>query len=278
MTGTIVTHEPLIRLGTSVAVLLTMMLWEFAAPRRPQHYHRAQRWPHNLLLVALDSAAVRLLVPLGAVGAALVSGERGWGLFNLLRLPSWLEIVLAVLVLDLVIYFQHRLFHAVPWLWRLHRVHHADLEFDVTTGVRFHPLEILLSMGIKLVAVVFLGAPALAVLIFEVLLNVTSLFNHGNVRLPKWLDRRLRLLVVTPEMHRVHHSIIRREIDSNFGFNLPWWDHLFGTYCAQPAAGHLGMTIGIDAFREARELRLDRLLLQPFRSASPSLGKQRGDV
>jgi sterol desaturase/sphingolipid hydroxylase (fatty acid hydroxylase superfamily) len=144
--------------------------------------------------------------------------------------------------------------------------------------VRFHPLEILLSMGIKLVAVVFLGAPALAVLIFEVLLNVTSLFNHGNVRLPKWLDRRLRLLVVTPEMHRVHHSIIRREIDSNFGFNLPWWDHLFGTYCAQPAAGHLGMTIGIDAFREARELRLDRLLLQPFRSASPSLGKQRGDV
>jgi len=280
MSGTIVTHEPLIRLGISVGVLLAMMLWEVAAPRRPQHYRRAQRWPHNLLLVLLDSAVVRLLMPLGAVGAALVAGEQGeqgWGLFNLLRLPFWLEIVLAVLVLDLVIYVQHRLFHAVPWLWRLHRVHHADLEFDVTTGVRFHPLEILLSMGIKLVAVVALGAPALAVLIFEVLLNATALFNHGNVRLPGWLDRRLRFLVVTPEMHRVHHSIIRRETDSNFGFNLPWWDRLFGTYCAQPSAGHLGMTIGIDAFREARELRLDRLLLQPFRRA-PSPGKQRGDA
>jgi sterol desaturase/sphingolipid hydroxylase (fatty acid hydroxylase superfamily) len=154
----------------------------------------------------------------------------------------------------------------VPWLWRLHRVHHADLEFDVTTGIRFHPFEILLSMGIKLTAIVILGAPALAVLIFEVVLSATSMFNHGNVHLPEWLDRRLRLFVVTPDMHRVHHSVVRRETNSNFGFNLPWWDRLFGTYCAQPAAGHLNMTVGIEDFREARELRLDRMLLQPLRS------------
>nr|WP_284047903.1 sterol desaturase family protein [Halomonas gemina] len=175
-----------------------------------------------------------------------------------------MAVVVSVVMLDVAIYFQHRLFHAVPWLWRLHRMHHADLEFDVTTGLRFHPLEILISMGIKLAVVTLLGTPALAVLIFEVLLNATSMFNHGNVRLPARVDRWLRLAVVTPDMHRVHHSIVRQETDSNFGFNLPWWDRLFGTYRDQPAAGHLGMTIGIEAFREAHDLRLDRMLLQPF--------------
>lgn len=273
MSGKIFSHEPMIRLGIFIGILLAMALWEVVAPRRPQQYRRRQRWPHNLLLVALDTLAVRLLFPLAAVGTAVIVAERGWGLFHLIEPPAWLAVVMAVLALDFVIYLQHRLFHAVPWLWRLHRMHHADLEFDVTTGVRFHPLEILLSMGIKLAAVVALGAPALAVLIFEIVLNASSLFNHGNVRLPERLDGRLRLLLVTPDMHRVHHSIVRCETGSNFGFNLPWWDRLLGTYRAQPAAGHPGMTIGIEDFREARELRLGRMLLQPFR-ATPRGGRR----
>jgi sterol desaturase/sphingolipid hydroxylase (fatty acid hydroxylase superfamily) len=264
MSDILLAHEPMIRGGAFASVLLAMALWESVARRRPQRIHRRQRWPSNLAIVVLDTLAVRLFFPLAAVGAALAAADQGWGLFNRVSVPIWLTMGVSVVMLDLAIYFQHRLFHAVPWLWRLHRMHHADLEFDVTTGLRFHPLEILISMGIKLVVVTLLGAPALAVLIFEVLLNATSMFNHGNVRLPARLDRRLRLLVVTPDMHRVHHSIIRRETDSNFGFNLPWWDRLFGTYRDQPAAGHLAMTLGIEAFREARDLRLDRMLLQPF--------------
>jgi sterol desaturase/sphingolipid hydroxylase (fatty acid hydroxylase superfamily) len=267
MTDTILAFEPMIRLGAFIGILLAMALWEIVAPRRRQQYCRRQRWPHNLLLVAVDTLAVRLLFPLAAVGAALIAAKQGLGLLNVLSLPTWLTVVLAVLVLDLVIYFQHRIFHAVPWFWRLHRMHHADLEFDVTTGLRFHPFEILASMIIKLAVVVALGAPALAVLIFEVVLNASAMFNHSNVRLPESVDRRLRLLVVTPDMHRVHHSVVRQETDSNFGFNLPWWDRLFGTYRAQPAAGHLGMTVGLEHFREARELRLDRMLLQPFRGS-----------
>jgi sterol desaturase/sphingolipid hydroxylase (fatty acid hydroxylase superfamily) len=195
----------------------------------------------------------------------LVADARGWGLLPALDVPPWLAVVAAVIALDLAIYLQHVLFHAVPVLWRLHRMHHADLEFDVTTGLRFHPVEIILSMAIKLGVVAALGAPALAVLIFEVLLNATSMFNHGNVRLSLPLDRMLRWLVVTPDMHRVHHSILPRETNSNFGFNLAWWDRLFGTYRAQPQAGHAAMTIGIDQFRDPRELRLDRMLLQPLR-------------
>jgi sterol desaturase/sphingolipid hydroxylase (fatty acid hydroxylase superfamily) len=174
-------------------------------------------------------------------------------------------VVVSVIVLDLAIYLQHVLFHAVPALWRLHRMHHADLEFDVTTGLRFHPIEILLSMMIKLAVVAALGTPAVAVLIFEVLLNATSMFSHSNVRIPLGLDRVLRWFVVTPDMHRVHHSILSRETNSNFGFNVPWWDRLFGTYRPQPAAGHETMTIGIEQFRDPRELGLDRMLLQPFR-------------
>ncbi|MDI5985910.1 sterol desaturase family protein [Halomonas sp. M4R5S39] len=264
MSDSLLSHEPLIRGAVFALVLLAMVVWEVVASRRPQHVGRARRWPGNLLIVVLDTLAVRLVFPLAAVGGALVAAEQGWGFFNRVGVPAWLAIGVSVVVLDLAIYFQHRLFHAVPWLWRLHRMHHADLEFDVTTGLRFHPLEILISMGIKLAVVAALGAPAVAVLIFEVVLNATSMFNHGNVRLPTRLDRWLRLFVVTPEMHRVHHSIVRRETDSNFGFNLPWWDRLFGTYRDQPAAGHLGMTLGIEDFREARDLRLDRMLIQPF--------------
>jgi sterol desaturase/sphingolipid hydroxylase (fatty acid hydroxylase superfamily) len=212
--------------------------------------------------------------PLAAVGMAFLAQAHGWGLFNLVPLPAWLAIPAAVLLLDLTIYGQHVVFHAVPVLWRLHRMHHADLEFDVTTGLRFHPAEILLSMMIKLTAVAVLGAPPLAVLVVEVLLNVTSMFNHGNVHLPLALDRMLRFVVVTPDMHRVHHSIDRRETDSNFGFNLPWWDRLFGTYRPQPAAGHALMTIGIDRFRDPRELWIDRMLWQPLRDDPPLSARQ----
>jgi sterol desaturase/sphingolipid hydroxylase (fatty acid hydroxylase superfamily) len=257
--------EPLIRLACFASVLAAMALWEVFAPRRPQKIGRAWRWPNNLGVVAVDTIVVRLLFPTAAVGVALLGEERGWGLLNNLALPAWIEVLIAIIVLDLVIYLQHVLFHAVPMLWRLHRMHHADLEFDVTTGVRFHPVEIILSMIIKIGAVAALGAPALGVLAFEVLLNATSMFNHGNVRLPQALDRVLRWIVVTPEMHRVHHSIERRETDSNFGFNLPWWDRLFGTYRAEPEAGHENMVIGIPLFRDSKELRLDRMLLQPLR-------------
>jgi sterol desaturase/sphingolipid hydroxylase (fatty acid hydroxylase superfamily) len=260
--------EPLVRLMAFAGVLAGMALWELAAPRRPQAIGRRVRWPANLGVVAIDTLLVRLLFPTAAVGMALVGEARGWGLFNTTGLPLWLEVTLAVILLDLAIYLQHVLFHAVPVLWRLHRMHHADLEFDVTTGVRFHPLEIVLSMVIKFGVVVALGVPAVSVLLFEVLLNATSMFNHGNVRLPARADRILRWLVVTPEMHRVHHSVVPRETNSNFGFNLPWWDRLFGTYRAQPAAGHTAMTLGIETFRDPAELRLDRMLLQPLRAGT----------
>jgi sterol desaturase/sphingolipid hydroxylase (fatty acid hydroxylase superfamily) len=263
-------HEPIIRLTAFAVVFALMAVWELQAPRRHQAIGRPVRWPGNLGLVVIDTLLVRLVFPTAAVGVALIAEARGWGLFQVAGLPAWLAVAASVILLDLAIYLQHVLFHAVPALWRLHRVHHADLEFDVTTGVRFHPIEILLSMAIKLGVVAALGAPAVAVLVFEVLLNATSMFNHGNVRLPAALDRALRFIVVTPEMHRVHHSVVARETNSNFGFNLPWWDRLFGTYRPQPAAGHEAMTIGIDQFRDPRELRLDRLLVQPFREDARS--------
>jgi len=258
-------HEPLIRLGAFAGVLVAMAVWELLAPRRPQRIGRARRWPGNLGVVVLDTIILRIIFPTAAVGMALIARAHGFGLFNAVELPRLVAIIASVILLDLTIYLQHVLFHAVPVLWRLHRMHHADLEFDVTTGVRFHPFEVLLSMVIKLVVVAALGAPALAVLVFEVLLNATSMFNHGNVRLPAALDRLMRWIIVTPEMHRVHHSIAPRETNSNFGFNLPWWDRWFGTYRAEPAAGHENMTIGIEQFRDPRELRLDRMLAQPFR-------------
>jgi len=258
-------NEPFVRFVVFGAVLAAMAAWELAAPRRRQKLERKARWPGNLGVVVLDTLLVRLIFPMGAVAAALAAEAGGWGLFNALRAPAWIAIPASVILLDLAIYLQHVLFHAVPAFWRLHRMHHADLEFDVTTGVRFHPVEILLSMVIKLAVVTALGAPAFAVLVFEVLLNATSMFNHGNVSLPHGLDRVLRWVVVTPEMHRVHHSVEVYETNSNFGFNLPWWDRLFGTYRDQPEAGHLGMTIGIAQFRDPAEQRLDHMLTQPFR-------------
>jgi len=216
--------------------------------------------------VIIDTIIVRLSFPIAAVGLAILAKEHGWGLFNVYEMSVWIAFGLSLLALDLAIYLQHVLFHSVPFLWRIHRMHHADLEFDVTTGLRFHPIEILLSMGIKLAVVAFLGPPALAVLIFEVLLNATSMFNHSNVNISPGLDRVLRRIIVTPDMHRVHHSIYPNETNSNFGFNLSWWDRLLETYCDQPKDGHEGMTIGIEQFRSLRDLWLDRMLIQPVRS------------
>lgn len=257
--------EGLIRIAAFAVVFGFVALWELAAPRRKPLFGRRGRWPHNLGLLLVDVIALRLLAPGAAIGVAWAAQERGWGLLGALSLPSWLSFLVGVVLLDLTIYFQHVMFHAVPTLWRLHRVHHTDLDFDVTTGTRFHPVEILISMGIKCAAVAAIGASPLAVLAFEVLLNATAMFNHANASLPAWAERWVRLFVVTPDMHRVHHSVRYEESSSNFGFNLPWWDRLFGTYRAQPAAGHDAMTIGVDAFRSAEELRLDRLLLQPLR-------------
>ncbi|HEU0199449.1 MAG TPA: sterol desaturase family protein [Burkholderiaceae bacterium] len=265
MTFNVIESEPLVRIGSFVAVFAGVAVWEALAPRRARAFRRSERWPHNLGLLLLDVVVLRLIAPGAAVAVAVLGEAHGWGLLNTLLLPPWVAVPAAVMALDLVIYFQHIMFHAVPVLWRLHRTHHSDLDFDVTTGLRFHPLEILLSTGVKCAAVAALGAPTIAVLVFEVLLNATAVFNHANARLPERLDRWLRWFVVTPDMHRVHHSIVHDESSSNFGFNLPYWDRLFGTYRAQPAAGHGAMTIGVDAFRSPEELRLDRLLAQPFR-------------
>jgi sterol desaturase/sphingolipid hydroxylase (fatty acid hydroxylase superfamily) len=267
MSNILLANEPLIRLTAFAGIFATMAAWEMLAPRRDQKLARGTRWPSNIGIVVLDTVLVRLVFPMTAVGLALIAEARGWGLIHALDLPIWASVPLAVMALDLAIYLQHVLFHAVPALWRLHRMHHADLEIDVTTGARFHPIEILLSMGIKMGVIAALGTPAVAVMIFEVMLNATSMFNHSNVRVPDRIDRVLRWIVVTPDMHRVHHSIVARETNSNFGFNLPWWDRLFGTYRDQPAAGHEAMTIGIEQFRDLAEQRLDRMLTQPFREA-----------
>ncbi|MBV8136309.1 MAG: sterol desaturase family protein [Deltaproteobacteria bacterium] len=257
--------EIAIRSIAFATVFAAMALAEGALPRRDRSFSRRARWPANLAIAAINGIAVRILVPLTAIGAALAAQQRGYGLLNWVVPPGPIALVAAVIVLDLVIYLQHRAFHAIPLLWRIHRVHHADLDFDVTTGLRFHPVEILLSMLIKIGTVLAIGASAGVVLVFEVLLNATSMFNHGNLKLSEATDRWLRRILVTPDMHRVHHSIVRTETNSNFGFNLPWWDHLMRTYCAQPAAGHVAMTVGIDQFRLGEELNLMPMLTQPLR-------------
>lgn len=265
MTDSILVHEPTIRLAAFASVFLAMALAEVFAPRRAQTVSRAWRWPNNLGIVLVDTAVVRILFPTAVVGFALMVEARGWGLFHLVELPAWIEIVVAVVLLDLAIWAQHVAFHHVPALWRLHRMHHADLELDVTSGLRFHPAEIVLSILVKFAVVAALGIAPVAVLIFEVLLNATSMFSHSNVKLPLALDRIARRVIVTPDMHRIHHSVVRRETDSNYGFNLSIWDRIFGTYREEPEAGQEGMTIGIELFRDPAELRLDRMLLQPLR-------------
>ncbi|MBT3306846.1 MAG: sterol desaturase family protein [Alphaproteobacteria bacterium] len=257
-------NEIAIRLIFFFGIFAVMAAWELLAPRRELQQSKAVRWYSNLGIVALNTVIARIVFPLAPVAVALVVTERGWGLLPLLEVPAWALILISVVILDFAIYLQHVMVHAVPLLWRLHRMHHADTDFDITTGARFHPVEIILSVAIKMAVIVLIGAPAVAVLIFEVLLNATAMFNHSNVKLPLGLDRVLRLFVVTPDMHRVHHSVLPHETNSNFGFNLPWWDRLFGTYRAQPEQGHEGMDIGIGLFREAGELHLHKMLVQPF--------------
>jgi len=262
------THEAAIRLGAFIGIFALMALWEIAAPRRALTVSKAVRWGNNIGLVVLNTIILRLIFPAAAVGVAAFAVEREMGLLHIYGLPTPLALLLSVVALDFVIWVQHVLVHAVPTLWRLHRVHHADLDYDLTTGARFHPLEILLSMLIKFAAILVIGPPVAAVVIFEVLLNATAMFNHGNVRLPLWLDQRLRWVLVTPDMHRVHHSVEDDETNSNFGFNLSIWDRLFGTYRDQPRGGHEGMTIGIRNHRDPKEVdQLPGMLALPFRGA-----------
>lgn len=260
----VIDQEIFIRLGVFLGVFAVMAGWEVAAPKRVLRASKRSRWFNNLSVTFLNAGILRLVFPVTAVWVASYAAGKGWGLFNHLGTDVLAAGVLSVLMLDLAIYIQHLAFHLVRPLWRLHMMHHTDLDIDVTTGARFHPVEIVLSMGIKMGVITVIGAPPWSVVAFEVLLNGTSMFNHSNVSMPFGLDRVLRLLVVTPDMHRVHHSVIRRETNSNFGFNLPWWDRLFGTYRAQPREGHSGMTIGLANFRDQRRLNLGAILLLPF--------------
>ena len=264
MSETIVSHEAMIRLGFFFGILLLVGLVELLAPRRPLNTSKSSRWFGNLGIVAINTLVLRLVFPVTALQLSMWAGQQGWGGFNVLKLSYAWTVVLSIVALDFIIYLQHVMFHAVPVLWRLHMMYHADLDYDLTTGIRFHPIEIIISMGIKFTAILLLGAPALAVVLFEIILNGTAMFNHGNFYLPLGLDRILRLLVVTPDMHRVHHSVFPNEANRNFGFNLPWWDRLLGTYKGQPSRGHDGMTIGLHQFRDPARLTLPWMLALPF--------------
>ncbi len=256
--------ETIIRLGFFFGIFVLVAIWELLAPRRALTVSKTVRWFSNLTIVFMNPLLVRLILPVIPAGMAALAQERGWGLFNNFSVPYWLAVAMGVMALDCVIYLQHVMVHAVPLLWRVHSMHHTDMDLDVTSGLRFHPIEIILSIGIKLAVIAVIGPPVLAVIMFEVLLNGTAMFNHGNIYVPLGIDRVLRLLVVTPDMHRVHHSVIRGESNKNFGFNLPWWDRLFGTYRDQPEAGHEGMTIGLSRFQDAKHLNLHRMLAHPF--------------
>jgi len=258
--------ETIVRLTIFVAVLALMIGWELWRPKRQSRYTRWQRWPANLGIVAIDTLIARLAVPAGVVGAAVWAQQQGVGLFNVVSWPLWLEVVLSFLLFDIAIYWQHRAFHRIPILWRLHRVHHADPDFDVTTGLRFHPLEILLSLGIKAAVAVALGAPILAIIVFEVVLNACSLFNHGNVALPPKWEARVRKVLITQELHRIHHSSVKQETNSNYGFSVSWWDHLFNSYTDQPSAGSDHIDIGLEHYRDGNlTTRLWGLLRIPFK-------------
>ncbi|MFP4600509.1 MAG: sterol desaturase family protein [Persicimonas sp.] len=257
-------NAAVIRMGVFVGIFATMALWEIVREKRHLRTSKKSRWLANILIIIADSVIVRLLFPMGAVGIAFLAGEYGWGLFNVVDVPFWAAIVVSVIALDFVVWLQHVMFHAVPALWKLHMMHHADLDFDVTTGTRFHPIEMLLSLGIKAAAIALLGPPVVAVLLFEVILNATSMFNHANINIPEPIDRVLRLFLVTPDMHRVHHSVEPHETNTNFGFSLPWWDRLFGTYKPQPEAGHEDMEIGLKQFRDPAKNTFLHLMILPF--------------
>ncbi|MCW8916532.1 MAG: sterol desaturase family protein [Magnetovibrio sp.] len=270
-------NEPVIRLSAFIGIFAIMALAELLQPRRQLTVSKGLRWFSNLGIVALNTAIARVIFPMAPVAFAFLCAENGWGVLNLVEWNGWLKLALAVIALDFFIWLQHVMVHAIPMLWRLHRMHHADLDYDVTTGARFHPIEILLSFAIKFAVIALLGASPVAVLIFEVILNAMAMFNHANVRLPLGLDAVLRMLLVTPDMHRVHHSSIPQECNSNFGFNLSIWDRLFGTYTAQPSLGHENMQIGLDMFRKDKDERLDQMLIQPFRDATGEYAINRRD-
>jgi sterol desaturase/sphingolipid hydroxylase (fatty acid hydroxylase superfamily) len=256
--------ETLVRLVPFVVILSLMVIWEAVFPKRSTSL-RKLRWPGNLGIFILDVVMLSLL-PITAVGAALVSIEFKFGLFFWFEFPFWPKVIFSMVILDLLIYWQHRLFHIIKPLWHLHRMHHTDTGFDVTTALRFHPLEIILSVLVKAVAIIMIGAPVFAVIAFEIILNGSAMFNHGNIRMPKWLDSIIRIFIVTPDMHRVHHSTIPEEHNTNFGFALSIWDRIFGSYVAQPSVSHENMTIGLDIFNKPDEARIDRLISQPFRN------------
>jgi len=261
----IMQNEKTIRLGFFLGVFTVMALFEVIAPRRALSHSKIVRWGNNLGLTIFNTFVLRVLFPTAAVGMALFAQEQGWGVFNYYPIAFPIAIIASVIVMDFFIYIQHVMVHAIPLLWRLHRVHHADLDYDVTTGARFHTLEIILSMGIKFAVILLLGPPIVAVVMFEIILNATAMFNHSNVRIPEAIDKILRSFIVTPDMHRVHHSIADDEANSNFGFSLPWWDRLFGTYRAQPRGGHAGMTIGIRSYRDSKHCSwLSGILIMPF--------------
>lgn len=262
----IMTYEKEIRMGFFFGMIAVIGLWELVAPKRKLTVSKAVRWANNLGLVFFNSFIVRLVLPMAAIGVAVKAEENGWGLFNNIEMPVWLAAVLAIVIMDFVIYLQHVMVHAIPLLWRLHRVHHADPDYDLTTGSRFHTLEIFLSMGIKFCTIILLGPAVFAVVIFEVILNATAMFNHGNIHLPKNVDKLLRLFLVTPDMHRVHHSVEDDETNSNFGFSLPWWDRLFGTYRDQPRGGHEAMKIGIRSYSSSKDVSwISGMLTLPFK-------------
>lgn len=266
-------HEALFRLGAFALVLLLMLLWEATDPRRTPSLGWNRRL-NNLALVSMDVVLVRLLVPIATATMAEISITRSWGLFNIVDVGFWPAFFLSLLFMDLLIYGQHVIMHYIPLLWRIHRLHHTDLDFDVTTALRFHPLEIILSMFLKLLFIVLIGAPVVAVIVFEIILNISSMFNHSNIQIPSRIDRILRYFIVTPDMHRVHHSVIKVETNSNYGFNIPWWDYIFRTYRPQPIAGHIKMKIGLNEFRGDKVVFLHWLLLQPFFSVEKETGKE----
>lgn len=269
--------EGAFRLGIFASVFVTMAFAEAILPRKTRVQPRAGRWVTNWALVIVDSIVLRIVFPILAVGVAVHANEQSWGLLALVKLPFWIEAILAVVLLDLAVWAQHVASHKIPLLWRVHKVHHADRDIDVTTGVRFHPVEIMLSMAYKLVIVVLLGPAAIAVVLFEVILNASAMFNHANVRLPLVIDRVLRAIIVTPDMHRVHHSIISRETDSNYGFFLSIWDRMFGTYVAQPQHGHKGVVIGLDSYQDDSPSSLVWSILVPFKSEKPAAKTRAGE-
>lgn len=263
--NTLLSYETAIRLGIFAGLLVVLLLAEAIWPRKNRVESRVARWRTNAVFTVVDALALRLLVPLAAVGVAAYASTKGWGLLNIVTLPNWAVIVISLVLLDMAIYWQHVATHKIPILWRLHQVHHTDRDMDVTTAVRFHPIEICLSMIYKMAIVAALGVPVVAVILFEVILNGCAMFNHSNLRLPKWLDKILRIFIVTPDMHRVHHSTDMRETNSNYGFSTSVWDRIFGSYIAQPAAGHNAMTLGLSEHQNERPREVVWSLLLPFK-------------